>query len=694
MIESRDVSVEKVWPGSVGGCCWTGRDSEGNLLRFIHSQADRLPMPGEVWQVSGKRKYNPDFGLQVHLTQAELSKPTGRLLIDFLARHEAFDGLRIGVTKASALYAHFGDDLYDILDDGNEERLAEVEKLPKEVIRPLIEAWRRVTHEANVVRWLSGWGCPASLARKLIDYYGGEALDKLHENPYRMLAFTSFKRCDEMAQRIGIKVDDPRRLAAVVQHLLYERLEQGHTVSPLELVKARVGAFLGFGVDHLADRAIAAAQTSKVVVVTDGDISATGIRILEVDAVDRFEALLENGRAQQTDLFGSDDAQVAALTAFEGESGYPLNAEQRAAVAMAIKERFCIICGGAGVGKTTVLKALVKLLSTEIYLMALTGQAARRITQATGRVATTIEYFLCHIAGRISTECSPLIVIDEASMLDLQLSVRILRAAPKAARLLLVGDPAQLPPVNFGLIFHELAKSPRVPKTELTTINRQSEESGIPEISRQIRAGQVPCLPDYGGRGPGVSFIASPREEIIPRLIDVKADLPRAQILCVKNAGGLGIQDINEVFHRIHAVGRQTEGSVGMSAREPVIFKKNVPDLDLVNGSLGTVTGFEWDKDDELKILCAFGGELKVVRGANIGHLKLAYAITVHSAQGSQFDRVIILIEPSQILDRTWIYTALTRAVNQVIFIGDVHAFAHAIRSEPKASRRSVLFRI
>jgi exodeoxyribonuclease V alpha subunit len=604
------------------------------------------------------------------------------------------DRLRIGVTKAAALYAHFGDDLYDLLDDGNEARLAEVDKIPKEIIRPLIDAWQQVAHEANVVRWLSGWGCSVGLARKLIDYYGKDALDKLHSNPYRMLAFTSFKKCDEMAARLGIAADDPRRLSAVVQHLLYQQLEHGHTIAGINFLKAKTSAFLGIGSDSLGERAITAAEAARVIAVSSEGVSATGIRILEVDAMQRFEALLASGQSEQQELFGGEAAFTGAIKEFESEAGFILNAEQIGAIAMALKERISIICGGAGVGKTSILKALAKLLGNEVYLMALTGQAARRITQATGRVATTIEYFLRHIAGKISKDCSPLLVIDEASMLDLQLTVRILRSAPGTARFLLVGDPAQLPPVSFGLIFQKLAESARIPKTELTKINRQTEESGIPENSRIIRSGNVPVLSTYAGIGHGVSFIPVSRESVMQRLVDVKADIPKAQVLCVKNAGGLGVQDVNEVFHRIYATGRQTDQSVGMSVREPVIFKKNVADLDLVNGSLGKITGFDRSANDELQILCSFAGDHKVIEGPFIEHLKLAHAITVHSAQGSQFDRIIILIEPSQILDRTLIYTALTRGVHQVVFIGDEHAFAHAVRSEPKASLRSVLFKV
>ena len=692
MIDAGEVSVERVWPGPQGTCYWTGRDNLGHLLRFVHGNAGRFPIPGEIWHVAGERRHHPEFGPQLHVRQADLRQPTGRLLIDFLARHEAFDGLRIGITRAAALYARFGEQLYEILDDGNEERLAEEDKLPRETIRPLIAAWREVTHEANVVRWLSGWACPVALARKLLDYYGAGALDKLHDNPYRLLAFVSFKKCDDIANQLGIPRNDPRRLAAGVQHCLYRELEHGHTVVESARLKSEVASVLELEGTEAAEQAILCAEAAKVVVAAEGHVSALGIRMMELDAISRITGL--HARPVQAELFATKATLQTACADFESEAGYALNTEQKAAVEMALRERVSIICGGAGVGKTTVLRLLAKLLSNEIYLMALTGQAARRITQATGRVATTIEYFLRHIAGRISSESRPLLVIDEASMLDLQLTTRILRACPANARLLLVGDPAQLPPVNFGLIFHRLAESPRIPKIELTTINRQTEESGIPEISRRVRSGQVPTLLPYGGACSGVSFISCPRGAAIQQLLDVKADIPKAQVLCVKNAGGLGIEDVNEVFHRVKAVGRETEQALGMSVGEPVIFKRNVADLDLVNGSLGRVTGFGRTEDGLPQVFCSFAGDRKLVEGPNLAHLKLAYAITVHSAQGSQFDRVIIVVEPSQVLDRTLVYTALTRGIHQVVFIGDNHAFANAVRSEPKASNRSVLFRI
>lgn len=686
------VGVVKAWPGPAGVCYWTGRDGDGNLHRFVHNHAGRVPVPGEVWSVVGEPRHHPEYGIQLHVKDAVLHQPRGRLIVDFLARHQAFDGLRIGTTKATALYTYFGEALYDVLSDGNADRLAEVDKIPKEIIPRLIQAWQSVSLEANVIRWLSGWDCPLNLARKLVEVYGGQTIDRLNDNPYRLLAFVSFKKCDAIASRLGIAADDPRRMAAIVQHVLYQELEQGHTFSRLESLKAEASKFLVSG--GTPDSALAAAMAAKVVIVSDDKASLTGIRMLELDAMARFDQMLAAPEDAQMGLFNGEAAVSGIMEEFEAENGYCLNNEQKEAIVMATKERLSIICGGAGVGKTTVLKALAKTLKNEIYLMALTGQAARRITQATDRFATTIEYFLRHIVGNISHNARPLLVIDEASMLDLQLTTRILRSCPKHSRLLLVGDPAQLPPVNFGLIFHKLAESDRVRKIELTTINRQTEESGIPGVSRQIRIGQMPSLAAYVGMAPGVSFISASRSDVMQRILDVKSDLTNSQILSIKNAGGLGVQDINEVFHRIKSVGRLTEESIGMSVREPVIFKKNVTDLDLVNGSLGRITGFERDENGSLQVLGSFAGEKKVITSAYLEYLKLAYAITVHSAQGSQFDRVIIIVEPSQILDRTLIYTALTRGIKQVVFIGDHQAFARAIRSKPKASERSVLFTI
>ena len=687
------VSVERVWPRKDGkGCILTGRDAEEKLHRFIADSIKPLPRPGEVWRLSGELVENQDYGLQCRVAEATWEEPSGKLLIQFLCKHPAFDGLGIGTTRAAALWAHFGTNLYAVLDNGDQESLAQVEKLPRETIPRLVEAWRTIAEEGKVVRWLATHDFPPSLAQKLLSFYGPETVSKLEDNPYRLLAFCSFAQCEAAAGRMQISPDDPRRLVAVVQHCLYGDMEHGNT-------RTSRGTLSRLMRKHLPGTVTpeAVVETVKAVGLIYADsewVSPIGIRMMELDALRRFEDLLTVSD-EQAELFPGfiRDSVAQAVHAFERDAGFPLNEEQRRAVEMAVVEPLSVLCGGAGVGKTTILMALCKALPHSIYLMAVTGQASRRMAEATGHVATTVERFIRTVATQIPSDESPLLVIDEASMLDLALTTRLLRVKPLKARMLLVGDPAQLPPVSFGLIFHELATSSRVPRTELTIINRQKEETGIPRVSRLIRFGTVPVLPNRHGPG-GVSFIPLPRRNVIQQVLDLKAEMPEAQVLCCKNYGGLGVEDVNQVFANIRSVGRERCPELDMSVGDPVIFKKNIGSLNLVNGSLGVISAVGRNEAGQPVISCNFDGEIKDLEGVALEHLRLAYAITAHSAQGSQFERVIVVIEQSRVLDRTLIYTALTRAVRQTVFVGDQEAFEAAIKSPPKAATRQVWFRL
>lgn len=679
------VCVEKVWHGAKR-CAFTGRTADDALLRFLLSGASRLPATGEIWDVEGVAHEHPRYGNQIEVTKAEWSQPSGRMVVQFLATHEAFRGIGIGVARASALWTAHGDVLFDILNDGDPAALDG--SIPEKSIEPLLKAWQRVVAEGNVIRWLTAYEFPAFLARKVLDAYGGDALARIRRNPFKLLAFASWNQCEAAAEKLCIAKDDPRRMDAVVQHCLYRALDHGHTLMSVAEVEQACQEYFPAHQEDIAAMAIGEAERALSICVGDGMASLLGVRMLEIDAMIRFRALM--GEGCQPDL-GIDDIGSAlerAVAAFQKSEGYPLNREQVQALRMAMTHPLSLLMGGAGVGKTTVLKALVLALKGSAVLVAPTGQAARRMMHATGRPASTIERFI-----RAGTDIErPYIIVDEASMLDLPLTTRLLRAMPPASRMLLVGDPGQLPPVNFGLIFHKMAKSARIPRSELTIINRQKESTGIPEISRLIREGKVPSL--EADERIGVSFLEIPRDQVLLNLIDLKADDPQAQILAPKNAGGLGVNDINALFHTIHRVGRDTLPGWQIAVGDPVIYKKNDAKLDLVNGSLGVVTSVGNDEDGCAFMAANFDGEAKRLGPEQLDNAKLAYGMTVHSAQGSQFEHVIIVVEPTQIMDRTWVYTALTRGVSRVTFMGDKRAFGAAIENPAKAKHRNVLFEI
>jgi exodeoxyribonuclease V alpha subunit len=268
-------------------------------------------------------------------------------------------------------------------------------------------------------------------------------------------------------------------------------------------------------------------------------------------------------------------------------------------------------------------------------------------------------------------------------MVDLSTMYRILRRMRPGCKLLMVGDPGQLPPIGFGLVFHTLCETPSIPRVELTEIHRQAAETGIPQVSRSVRLGQVPELTGYKGRGVGVSFIDCPEGRTISdKVLDVVHDLggfDEAQIICPIKNSPAGTRVLNGLCHNLIAPGRRSYA--GFCTGEPVIWLHNNYELGLMNGSLGRVRSIEdgltvdWIGEDEKQI-------------ANTQDMDLAYAITVHKAQGSQFPRVVVPLFNSRILDRTLVYTAITRAQYQVVMVGDRLAFEQSVTGPPNPSRR------
>jgi exodeoxyribonuclease V alpha subunit len=333
------------------------------------------------------------------------------------------------------------------------------------------------------------------------------------------------------------------------------------------------------------------------------------------------------------------------------------------------------------------------------FQMALAGRAAQRMREATGREAYTIVGFLNRIKNRqISPSPGDLVIIDESSMLDLLLTYRLIKSLPKGTCLLFVGDSYQLPPVGPGLIFHVLVASKAVPSTELFQVHRQAESTGIPQVAHQVRRGMVPAFLKYEGFGRGVSFIECAQGSVVNTLTNVIRDLGgfnETQVLSVIKSGPAGASNINAVFHQLLASDKARLHGWGLAESDPVIYTTNDYDRELFNGSLGYVEKVFPNACEGMKRATVnFDGRSLDLSEEDLGNTELAYAITVHKAQGSQFYRVVIPVTKSRLLDRTLIYTALTRAVEQVVFVGDWQEACNAIEKPPAASSRCVGFSI
>jgi len=751
------ISVSKIRsqnPKGFGGCIFSGYevDDQGkkcktNKLFEIHANYRQLPgevSRGERWRVSGivthvePRNYN---GFIITQYTVESNGPllkereTGELIINLVAKNPNFK--RVGDVRMRKLWNRFGNDLYDILDNGDMETLAK--ELGVEDAAVFIESWADHV-SGSIVSFLSAHKIPIWLSRKVIEFHGANVEAVLKEDPYRLLSFTaSWSAVDSLArQRFGIADDDPRRLRAAIEESLYRLVDtKDHTCVPSAFLKPQLKRLLQINnnrqdTNRLIDNALADNASNGAYIITeDGHYWPTGAYIMEEYVAEQIAAMVADPDPIPPSLFlaSMNESEINRLIhEFEDKEheriGKPfnLNPAQREAVHNCVNSRFSVITGGAGTGKTTVLRCLYYVLhraSYSICQMALSGRAATRMHVATGVDATTIAGYL-HNSDKIIEKLGDFgyYIIDEASMLDISNTYQILRSMPedKSMRMVMVGDPYQLPPIMAGLVFHVLAESDNIPIVNLTEVKRQEEESGIPAVANAIRHGTLPVL---HSQGTGVRFIPCPDSEIIGKVLELFSENPDAtQILCAtRTSARSGTIAINTLCHAQFTNGerellvgsdadgyQETYGYSGFREGDRVMFTKNDYARKVSNGSIGSIIEV-YDEQVEVP-----GYEEPAIakgrfEGINVQifesdikrrpkpKIEFGYAATVHKSQGSQWPRVIIPISWSKNLDRTLIYTAITRAECEVILIGDENALREAVRKAPKAHMRSVGFR-
>lgn len=657
---------------------------------------------GQLWRVTGKAEPNTIVVNGYRLTEStltpeamELLRPSGEHIVTLLAEGDAFAG--IGMVKARRLWDHFGQDLYAILDHGDVKRLEEV--MTAEAAASLADAWQR-WGDTFTLQWLQAKGFSVALGRKVIDYFSPHPAIKIEEDPYRLISFAAdWATTDKLAHdAFGIAEDDPRRLAGAVEEALYGAFDAGHTCVPRSEVAQRIGRLLSSG--GMIDCALIEAEARGCFLRRADRLHAVGPYVMEHGIAESIAQ-----RAAQPESLLDGGAFAALLAGYQAESGITLEASQIDALAVANANPIAVITGGAGTGKTTVLRAFFGVCGAAgwpIFAMALSGRAARRIGEATGHPATTIAGFLTRFNPDEAPERA-VVVIDEASMLDLPAAYRLIRHLPEAYRFVLVGDPHQLPPVGPGLLLHELAHQDGIPRVELQQVKRYGGQ--IAEAATALRLGQWPDLPDDPRAD--IAFLPCALNDINDTVLELLTDDPDGtQILCAtRTTAAGGVKAINslcsaalhansEELLRWNAEFEVVQGT-GFRVGSPVICLINDWEKNLQNGSLGVIVSVELPDRD-----AAPGRRLGVIRWDDeqerdltpdlLPHLELAFAITIHKAQGSQFPRIIVPVRSSRLLDRTLLYTAITRAQRQVILVGDVAAAKAAVEASPHASLRQV----
>jgi exodeoxyribonuclease V alpha subunit len=377
------VTISTVYAGSTGGAIFSGHDIAGKYVRFVadRDRIFRVPIVGEAWLLEGVSRRHPKYGDQVHVEQAILVAPSGRLVIDFLVRHPAFNGLGIGKARARRLWEEFGQDLGAVLGQGDMEKLTRV--LSAERAQKLVEAWRAVSDEAGIVAFLDQHGFDLHLANKIRKVWPRHTLAKLRENPYRMLTFAAWEKVDRMARSLGIADDDPRRRVAAVEACLYRRLDAKHTLTSVGTLGDAVVAALSCG-KSTARGAIDHACRGHAIVAAAHGYQPVGAAVMEKTVASYLRALLAGVPGPQRNLFSGNLASIvaASIDGYRSRTGLQLNAAQRKAVEMAVHYPLSVLTGGAGTGKTTVLQVIhdiAEQIGVPVLQMALSGRAAQRL---------------------------------------------------------------------------------------------------------------------------------------------------------------------------------------------------------------------------------------------------------------------------------------------------------------------------
>ena len=650
---------------------------------------------------------------QIEASTAVLMRPSGEHIISFMADNPAFEG--IGQVKARKLWDTLGAKLYEALDASDVDVLATV--LTPESAMQVVSAWVQYG-DSRTLQWLQAEGIDLEIGRKVLRFFGSETPEKLQDDPYRLLSFcASWRQVDALAQsHFAVEPDDPRRLQGAIEEACYRVFASGHTMVLSAKLMDVLQSVLGSQTKTFQWRSLVPAALTQGLTNGSFVVGHYGVQPLGAMVMERQVAKGVTDRLAATDTALLSQAEVSdILKAYEAAESIELNPEQRQAVHLATEKSFMLITGGAGVGKTTVLKALYKvydLAGVEVVQLALAGRAAKRMQEATGRPASTIANFL-----RSAKELHGLgaVVVDEASMVDIVTMYRLVELLGSEVRIVMAGDPEQLMPVGPGLVLHALIRVPAVPLAELKVIKRYGGDIAAAAVS--IRKGIWPELPsDETG---AIAFIRcadrlteAGTSLIAETVLDLyKLDPANTQILSARRNGSDGVKTINSLCQAattasnkpmmVWSVQHDAVALTGFNLGDPVLCTRNLWHCGLQNGSLGVIveveetprkqTGEDGDETEHALAWVLWDDDVRrPVVEAMLDDLELGYAITVHKAQGSQWPRVIVPLTGHRLLDRTMIYTAITRAQRQVLIVGDEAAARAAVESPPRVQARQV----
>ncbi len=683
---------------------------------------------GERLQVDGQWVDDKRFGRQFRAERAMAIRPTTAVAIERYLASGVVPG--VGPSLAARLVEHFGEQTLQVIDD-EPARLLEVPGIGAKRLAQIKARWAEQTAERSARVFLQGLGLGPALTDRIVRAWGDETEERMQADPYSLVSCTDisgvgFRTADKIARQLpGWEADTRARAEAGVVHALETQAGQGHCFVPSEsLVESTVG-LLDIDDDAGVRGALAAllkrrflvadqlseqeARDSGIAPSEDGSVSdaiymashygaevRVARRLAGIAAAPAKEGLPGNLPLEQ---------QRRAVSRAEEELGMDLADEQRQALQATLSEKLLLVTGGPGTGKTSLIDAVVRCgraLGAEIALAAPTGRAAKRLHEATGHDSKTLHRLLEYqprTGAFARTASNPLeadlVVVDEASMIDLFLMDALVGAVPPASVLVLVGDADQLPPVGPGAVLRDLLASGRIHTVRLTRIFRQARHSLIIQNAHRINAGKMPQGLGNSEDWPNEEerdfyFIeedqASRALDVVLKLVSERIPArfgtdPRRdiQVVAPMYRGNAGVNRLNEALQQAlnpHGRGRKI-GETTLRQGDRVIQLRNDYDRDVFNGDIGAVL----DVPDEGELVVEFDGRRVGYDAEAARDLALAYAISVHKSQGSEYPAVVVVLLPEHhiMLQRNLIYTALTRGKDLVVLVGSRRAVGRAV---------------